>query len=68
MNNSQLWALTAKIAAAPRPAIYAYMGDEEWYDATRQMIEDLARLARDDGCIAAAWSLAVLGLYDEVPE
>jgi hypothetical protein len=32
----------------------------ERYDAIRQMLCDLNRLAREDGCIAAAWALDVI--------
>lgn len=37
-----------------------HMDDEERRDGIRQMVEDLYRLATQDGCIAAAWALEAL--------
>jgi hypothetical protein len=44
----------------PRPACYADRGNEEWAGCVKTMIEDLMRLAHQDGCIAAAWALSMV--------
>ena len=36
------------------------LGTKQAKDGIRQMIEDLEKLAKDDGNIAAAWALEVL--------
>lgn len=43
-----------------RPLDYWYMSASEYHDGVKQMLADLEQLARADGCIAAAWALAVL--------
>jgi len=40
-----------------RPPNYDYMGREEYAAGVGTMLDDLDRLARQDGCIAAAWAL-----------
>lgn len=48
-------------AHCPRPDCYAGMDFEtEWLPGYAQMMDDLRRLAADDGCIAAAWALSVI--------
>ena len=34
-----------------------YMTTQEQLDGVRQMLDDLERLAEEEGCIAAAWAL-----------
>lgn len=43
-----------------RPACYADRGDDEWAGCVKTMVEDLMRLAHQDGCIAAAWALSMI--------
>lgn len=50
-----------------RPACYAHQGPDEWAAGCRQMLADLDRLARQDGCIAAAWALKVVEAYRAGP-
>lgn len=45
----------------PRPDCYKNMDfEKEWLPGYVQMIDDLRRLAREDGCIAAAWAIKVI--------
>lgn len=43
-----------------RPACYRDMGRDDYHAGVEQMLADLEEYARRDGCIAAAWALAVL--------
>lgn len=52
--------MTTDELAAFRPLSYGYMSDAEYRAGVAQMLADLERLARSDGCIAAAWALSVL--------
>lgn len=42
----------------PVPVTYWYMTNEEYLNASQQMLADLQRLAQG-GCLAAAWTLLV---------
>lgn len=44
----------------PRPECYKQQSQGEWKDGVKQMVEDLCRLAFDDGCIAAAWAMSMI--------
>jgi thiaminase len=46
-----------------KPACYKHFSDEEWQGACEQMMEDLDRLARQDGHVAAAWAHSVILNY-----
>ncbi len=48
-------------ASAPRPGCYGNMDNlREWVPGFVQMMDDLYRLANDDGCIAAGWAVVLI--------
>jgi len=58
LNEEELNAV--KVLASIEIPTTRYMGDEEKRDGVEQMLRDLRQLARQDGCIAAAWAVEVL--------
>lgn len=51
---------TAELLSEPPTKSTAHMSHGERLDGIQQMLADLERLARQDGCIAAAWALEKL--------
>lgn len=61
MTTLELHTLHQHVLTLPRPQCYAHMDhDDEWVGGCGQMLSDLHRLATADGCVAAAWALAML--------
>lgn len=56
--------MTAEELAFVVPPEYRYMERREYTDGVKQMLADLERLAREDGCVAAAWALS---MFREIP-
>ena len=52
--------VTAAVADHYRPVGYERMSKEEYRDGVDQMLRDLADLANNDGCIAAAWAVGFI--------
>lgn len=60
MNEGMLRQLAEALATVPAPST-KHMEREEREQSVWQMLADLWRLAKSDGCIAAAWALEILG-------
>ena len=59
MNIKVMNGMIDRLELLPIPSIQN-LGTVEAKNGIRQMIEDLEKLAKDDGVVAAAWALEVL--------
>ncbi len=51
---------SAELLSEPPTKSTVHMSHGERLDGVQQMLADLERLAKEDGCIAAAWALEKL--------
>lgn len=50
------------------PDSYEYMDfHAEWVPVVHQAMDDLSRLAREDGCVAAAWAMIMIETTAGIP-
>lgn len=51
-----------------RPECYSSRSDKEWDAICVQALSELERMAREDGCVAAAWALAMFEAHGKDDE